>query len=400
MTAMPVASRLKKASSHPALAGRIARACETAAAFADAVDAEARFPTEAFEVIRREKLLSIMIPTELGGEGMGFSEVMEITYALGSACASTALIFAMHHVKAACIVRHLHDSVWHRDFLRRAAAHEWLFASSTTEGQNGGNVRSSAAPVEVDGDCILLNRDATVLSYGLQGDALVTTARREAGAAGSDQVLLILERADYTLEATNTWNTLGMRGTASVGFSLRARALPEQVMPEAYASIHAASMVPAAHLMWSAAWAGIAAGAVEKARLYTRKAARANGGQMPPGAAWFAKATGELRKLRALLRAGLLRFEALEHDHEALMQADFQTEISLLKVDASELAVSCVTAALRSTGLAGYRNDSEVSIGRALRDILSAPIMINNERILANLQSASLLAPTPLSFRD
>ena len=35
--------------------------------------------------------------------------------------------------------------------------------------------------------------------------------------------------------------------------------------------------------------------------------------------------------------------------------------------------------------LSGYRNDSEFSIGRHLRDILSSPIMINNDRILANV---------------
>ena len=114
----------------------------------------------------------------------------------------------------------------------------------------------------------------------------------------------------------------------------------------------------------------------------------------------FAKAAGELRKLRALIQTGLARFEALADDHDAPMQPDFQTAISLLKVDASELAVSCVTCALRATGLSGYRNDTDISIGRALRDVLSAPIMINNERILANLQTASLLSATPLSLKD
>ena len=401
MTVMPLASASTRTRPpREALDIRTRRAVAEAARYADAVDKDARFPQEAFAVIRAEKLLSIMIPVELGGEGLGFSEVMDITYALGAACASTALIYAMHHVKAACIVRHLQGSGWHQDFLRRAALEEWLFASSTTEGQAGGDVRSSAAAIQPDGDFVRLDRDATVLSYGRQGDALVTTARRSDDAAASDQVLLILERADYEIEATNSWDTLGMRGTESIGFSLRARARAEQIMPEAYASIHAASMVPAAHLMWSSAWAGIAAGAVEKARLYTRKAARANGGQLPPGAVHFAKAAGELRKLRALIQTGLARFEALADDHDALMQPDFQTAISLLKVDASELAVSCVTSALRATGLSGYRNDTDISIGRALRDVLSAPIMINNERILANLQTASLLSATPLSLKD
>src|SRR5436305_14458084 len=86
-------------------------------------------------------------------------------------------------------------------------------ASSTTAGQNGGNVRSSAAAVERNGNALSLARDATVISYGAEADGLVTVARRAGDAAASDQVLLALAKSDYTLERTTSWDTLGMRGT-------------------------------------------------------------------------------------------------------------------------------------------------------------------------------------------
>ena len=50
---------------------------------------------------------------------------------------------------------------------------------------------------------------------------------------------------------------------------------------------------------------------------------------------------------------------------------------------------------MRTCGLSGYRNDGAASQGRALRDILSAPIMINNDRILANLGASAVMAETP-----
>jgi acyl-CoA dehydrogenase len=74
--------------------------------------------------------------------------------------------------------------------------------------------------------------------------------------------------------------------------------------------------------------------------------------------------------------------------------------MNLLKVNASELAVSTVMSSMQACGLSGYRNDSEFSIGRHLRDILSSPIMINNDRILANLAGASMLGAVPSSLRD
>jgi acyl-CoA dehydrogenase len=54
---------------------------------------------------------------------------------------------------------------------------------------------------------------------------------------------------------------------------------------------------------------------------------------------------------------------------------------------------------MRATGLAGYRNDGDFTLGRHLRDILSAPIMINNDRILANVSTAALMSSLPSSLR-
>jgi acyl-CoA dehydrogenase len=74
--------------------------------------------------------------------------------------------------------------------------------------------------------------------------------------------------------------------------------------------------------------------------------------------------------------------------------------MNMLKVNASELAISTVMGAMQACGIAGYRNDTEFSMGRHLRDILSSPIMISNDRILANAAAASLLGGTPVSLRD
>ena len=94
------------------------------------------------------------------------------------------------------------------------------------------------------------------------------------------------------------------------------------------------------------------------------------------------------------------RFEAAACDEKALESVEFQTAMNLLKVNASELAVATVMSSLQASGLTGYRNDGEFSIGRCLRDILSSPIMINNDRILANAATASMLSQVPTSLRD
>jgi acyl-CoA dehydrogenase len=382
------------------LARRAAKVAAIAAAHAAAVDRDSRFPSEAIDAARAERLLSVAIPRELGGEGASAADVIDVCYVLGRACASTAMIYAMHQTKIACLTRHGKANAWHQLLLRRICTEQLLLASSTTEGQGGGDVRNSAAPIERNGPRIALERQAAVISYAASADGIVTTARRCADAASTDQVLVVFLKQDYTLEPLNGWDALGMRGTCSEGFKLVASGAIEQILPVSYDKIHAQTMMPVAHLAWSGAWAGIAAAAVDRARAFVRKAVHSAGGAMPPGASHLTRANASLRTLRSLIGASLQRFEAASADPASLESIDFQTGMNMLKVNASELAVSTVMSAMQACGLAGYRNDGEFSIGRHLRDILSSPIMISNDRILANIAAASLLSSIPASLRD
>jgi len=380
------------------LTARARAAADLAKLNASAVDAEARFPVEAFAEIRRQRLLGIQVPPALGGEGASIAEIADVCYILGQACSSTALIYAMHQIKMACITRHCKGNAVLERILGRIATEQLLMASSTTEGQAGGNVRSSEAAIEHDGAQVTLERKATVISYAVEADGVVTTARRAADAAGSDQVLLVLLKADYTLERLQVWDTLGMRGTHSEGFTLRARAAAGQIMPEPYERIHAQTMVPFAHLLWGSVWAGIAAAAAGKAQAFIRHAVRGSNGQMPPGAPHFTQAVSSLRTLRGVLAANLRSYEGIMSDEKAISSLEFQAMITLTKVQVSELAVTTVLSSLRACGLSGYRNDTEFTIGRLLRDVLSAPLMINNDRILTNLAMTSLMTPLPTSI--
>ncbi len=379
---------------------RTAAVAAIAAKEAVEVDRDARFPKAAIDAARRQKLLGAQIPIALGGSGASIFDITEMCYTLGRACSSTAMIFAMHQTKVACLVRHGTGSAWHEALMRRVANEQLLLASSTTEGQNGGNIRSSAAAVECTDAGISLLRNATVISYGAQADGIVTIARRANDAASSDQVLVAFTKDNYTLTRSLEWETLGMRGTCSAGFELKATGASEQIFPEGYDKIHAQTMTPVAHLCWSSVWAGIAAAAVDRAQAFIRKAARGANGQMPPGAAHFTAARMSLTKLRAMITSTLDTYATFEHDERALSSLDFQSSINLLKVEASELAVTTVMSAMRACGLSGYRNDGDFTVGRQLRDVLSSPLMINNDRILSNIATASLMSGVPATLRD
>ena len=54
---------------------------------AAAVDNDSRFPAEAIAAARERRLMGVAVPREFGGEGASISEVADVCYALGRACA-------------------------------------------------------------------------------------------------------------------------------------------------------------------------------------------------------------------------------------------------------------------------------------------------------------------------
>jgi acyl-CoA dehydrogenase len=377
------------------LRSRAQAVAEVAAHCAEDVDRDARFPKETLDALRAHRLLGVLIPRDLGGEEAALSDVADVCYILGRACASAALMYAMHQINVACLVRHCGNNAWQERLQRDIAERQLLLASSTTEGTKGGDIRSSDAAVRAESSRISLERNASVISYGEYADVIVTTARRDEASVSSDQVLVAFERSDYTLERTYSWDTLGMRGTCSGGFILRAQGERDQILSEPYEIIHSQTMMPLANLLWSSVWTGIAAGAVQRARAFARKARGASAGKLPPGVAHLTRARASLDTLRGAVQSSIRMFEVNSLDAKRLNAIDVQTALNLLKVETSELAVRIVLSAMRTCGLAGYRNDGEFSMGRHLRDILSSPIMISNDRILASAQIPALLGDAP-----
>jgi acyl-CoA dehydrogenase len=358
---------------------------EVAAVHADAVDRDARFPVEAITALRECKALSAFVPTELGGGGVGFEALALACSELGRRCAATAMIFAMHQIQVATIVRHL-DSAWFEDYLRRLAAEQRLIASVTSEVGTGGDMGRSIAPVTpVSEGRLQFEKQAPTVSYGGHADDLFTTVRRSETAEEVDQVLVLHHRDQTSLEPRGTWDTIGMRGTCSPGFEVRAQFAPEQTLPAPFSTVMCETHVPVSHILWSHVWLGIATEAFERGRAFVRTAARRNPGGPVPAAHSLSKVMSELAMLRAEVRSGLEDFvaDAMDGDRERLSTMAMILRFNNLKLAASEQAPRICAAVLEVIGIAAYKNDSPFGVGRQLRDALSARLMVANERIHA-----------------
>ncbi|MCE9575243.1 MAG: acyl-CoA/acyl-ACP dehydrogenase [Deltaproteobacteria bacterium] len=381
-------------------AGRIATVRRLATSVvrdaADDVDRAGRFPAEAIAALRQARLLSAMVPAEQGGYGARLDELAAQCELLGGACASTGMIYAMHQIQVACLVRHGLPQPFFRDYLVQLSEQQRLIASVTSEAGVGGSVRTSISPVERGPEGCTFRKDGTVVSYGAEAQDLLTTVRRAADAPASDQVLVLTCGDQHQMKLTGTWDSLGMRGTCSPAYEVRATFPEAQIVPAHFADILSHTMLPFAHVLWGSVWLGIANDAVARARAWLRSVARQMPGQTPPAAFRFAEVSAQLQMMRALVHDAARRYGALldSGDRNMLSSVGFGLSMSEVKISASRMVVEIVTAALRVCGTNGYRNDSPYSIGRHLRDAHSAALMIGNDRILSSN------APMHLAFKD
>lgn len=368
-------------------ARRIGR--EVAAVHAAEVDREARFPKETVEALAEAGLLGSLVPAELGGAGHGLEQAAAVVRELGRHCASSAMVLAMHHIQVACLARHATTPAL-RDFTARVATERLLLASATTEIGIGGDTRSSGCAVRRDGDAFTLHKVAPVISYGAYADAILATARRGEDSPASDQVLVVCERAGLSLEPLSGWDTLGFRGTCSLGYTLDASGPLDLVVDAPFGEISSHTMLPTSHLLWSSLWLGIAEEASWRAQRFVQRAARKDLGATPPAAPRLAALLATRQQLTALVEGTLRRYCEAAGDPERTGAVDFMVAVNTLKVSASSLVVDVVGQAMLICGIQGYREDSEFSLGRLLRDAHGAAVMVNNDRIAGNTAQLAL----------
>ncbi len=368
-----------------ALTGGLAAAA-VAAQHADEVDRDGRFPVEALAALKSAGLLSAGFPVELGGAGVGIRELSVVARALGGACSSTGMVFAMHQSQALILARHAAGTPIEAH-VRRIVAQQLLLASATTEITTSGDIGRSTCHVELTGehgDRARVQKNAPVISYGEHADVVCITARRGPDAPGTDQVLVVAPRADVEMTPTIPWNVIGFRGTCSPGYLLDATTDASNVMADDYATISAQTVLPTAHILWASVWLGMADAALDKARAEVRKAARRTPGTTPPQALRLTDLVLEHQRFEADVSDAVARYEAYLASGGDEPSVGFTIAMNNLKRVTATAVVTVVTGALEICGINGYREDHPASMGRLLRDAFGPQLMVANDRIRTN----------------
>jgi alkylation response protein AidB-like acyl-CoA dehydrogenase len=173
-------------------------------------DRDGTWVAESFEALREAGMLSLPVPAELGGMGATIRETALVDRELAKHCGSTALALSMHHhVTAFTAWRYRRGLPGAEATLKRVAGNETVLV--TTGGGDFTAPRGRA--VKVDGGYRITGRKQ-FCSQSPVGSVLSTMFTYDDPERGLRVLNMAVPFGDG-VTVHDTWDTMGMRGTAS-----------------------------------------------------------------------------------------------------------------------------------------------------------------------------------------
>ncbi|MCC7371308.1 MAG: acyl-CoA/acyl-ACP dehydrogenase [Chloroflexi bacterium] len=189
-------------------------------------DRSAAFPFDHYRRMRETGYLKAGVPTELGGFGAGLATLAQAQQALARGCASTALAVNMHVYQVGAVADGWRTGAPVEATLRRVANDGIVLASTASEAVTPGEWRSDTI-ARRDGDGYRLNGRKAFCSQapGMSVFRLIAT-----DADSGDSLLISVPASAEGLRVVETWDTMGMRATASHDIALENVWVPDAMM--------------------------------------------------------------------------------------------------------------------------------------------------------------------------
>ncbi len=356
------------------------------------VDENAAFPEKSIAALRQHRLMSLFIPREYGGGGGSLELCMAVAGELAAACLSTAQIWAMHIAHLDPLIRYGSEEFKKR-VLTRAAAEEYYLASVTTEAGRRANLFVADAALQQDNDRYVFERTAPVVTGGAHAEGFVITLRASGESTRHQVTLVYADSDDVDFRATSAWNSMGMRGTESIGAVLTGSVPAGNVIgePGGFGVVARESIIPICHLTWASCWLGAARGAL--AGFVGQVAGTEQAEHLTD---LFYDRLSRIRLDLELVSGYLTRVrEEVDGCRErggSLSQPALQLHINGLKICASELCFRAVDNLVQLAGLRhGYLKNGSLALERTFRDLRAASLMNSNNEMRVGLGAMAFL---------
>lgn len=375
MATQPIFREHSAPSQSPLSNERLDRITRQLAETAEHYDRSAEFPRANFDLLAREGLIGLTVPTDLGGRGASLSEAIRVLGAVAKGEPSTALILFMTYHYHASPVRaqgwplHIYEQL-----AREAVAGRGLIGGLRVEPELGTPVRGgmpeTIARRTADGWAISGTKIYSTGSTGLDWFSVWARTDEEQPRVGN----FLVRPNSLGIAIEPTWDHLGMRATVShaVHFTDTPVPLDHAVdirRPEQWAAAGAdPSLAIWNALSISTIYDGVARAARDWLRAYLNARVPTNLGAslatLPRVQEKFGEIEALLQVNRTLIRDAAARYDAGD--------SPSAVEVNLIKHVATANAIRAVEIGLELTGNPGISRKNPLE--RHYRDVLCSRI--------------------------
>ena len=325
-------------------------------------DRESKLPDEIVAQLGELGFMGIIVPEELGGVGLGYSESSVIIEELARHCGGTALIVASHN--GLCVGHLLQgaNDEQKKKYVPPLARGETLGAWGLTESSSGSDAAALKTTAVKDGNEWVINGDKMFITNGDTAGIFVVTARTDPEAPKHKGIsAFIVERDTKGLIIGPKEDKLGVRASGTVPLTFEDLRVPAENL---CGKLHGAfydvlKVLERGRITIGAMAVGLARGALEEAAAYAREREQ------------FGKKLAELQTIQFMLADMAVEIDAarLLVRKAALVQDETgssNVESAMAKLFASEIATQACLKAIQIHGGYGYTKDMPVE--RYLRD--------------------------------
>jgi alkylation response protein AidB-like acyl-CoA dehydrogenase len=359
-------------------------------------DREGAFFTDDLVELRDAGYLTAMVPTDLGGAGLGLAEMTREQMRLAGAAPATALAVNMHHVwmavAAALRARGDHSA----DFVLEEAAAGEVFAFGISEAGNDLVLFGSRTDAQPDGEG----------GFAFTGTKIFTSlspAWTRLGVLGTDgsgdeprSVFAFITRDGGGVEVRDDWDAMGMRASFSCTTVVdRAHAPADRVVrripPGPTKDPFVVAIFAAFELLLSSVYAGIAQRALDVAVATVKNRRSMKNQDAPysndPDIRWrLADAAIQLDGVLPTIAQAAADVDGLVDRGDLWLP-----QLSAIKSRTTEAALQVVEKAIRASGGSAYFNRNELS--RLYRDVLAGIFHPSDDESVHGAWANVLLGP-------
>lgn len=312
-------------------------------------DESQEFPAELFAKFGELGYLGIVIPTELGGSGMGYMEYAIVVEEIARGCPAIALGVAAHNGLCTSHIYRFGSDHLRSTYVPRLASGSTMGAWALTEPNAGSDAGGTQTMAVRDGDHWVINGSKNFITHGNVGDICVVMAVTDPSKGKKGISAFAVDKSMAGFYGSKKENKVGMRCSDTAGITLDNVRVPAAnlIGNEGEGFVQALQILDGGRISIAALSVGLAQGAFEAALKYSTER-RQFGKRLADFQAIqmkLAKMSMEIDAARAMTyKAAWMRDRGM----------DFTLAASQAKLFASEVSVRTAEEAIQIHGGYGY----------------------------------------------